>query len=59
MLYDVIFYGPLRVLICQATGAILGVQDRVSGCAASLRYSPDYIARAVAHAQAQHAALID
>ena len=58
-MFDVYFYGPLRVLIDQDTGAVLAVQDRVSGCAAALRYSPEYIARAIAHARMAHEALAD
>lgn len=40
---ETFFFGPLRVLIDTATGRVIGTQDRISGCAASLRYAPAYI----------------
>jgi hypothetical protein len=46
MILDVYFYGPLRVLVDQSTGRIVATQDRISGEAASFRFSPDYIAKA-------------
>jgi hypothetical protein len=53
-MFDIYFYGALRVLIDSFTGALVAVQDRISGEAASLRYSPDYISRAVSAAMLAH-----
>ena len=51
-MFHVFFYGPLRVLVCDATGAVVAVQDRTSAGypAAALRFSPAYIASAEAFA---------
>lgn len=45
-MFDVFYFGALRVLIDSATGEVKAVQDRISGEAAAFRFSPDYIARA-------------
>lgn len=42
-MFTIHFHGALRVLIDEATGKVAAVQDRISGEAASLRYSPEYI----------------
>lgn len=44
-------HGPLRVLLNEATGDFVSVQDRISGADARLMYSLAYVARAVASAQ--------
>lgn len=54
MMLDVHFYGALRVLVDQATGRIVSVQDRISGADASFTFSPDYIARAKTAATLAH-----
>lgn len=54
MLIDTHFFGALRVLVCQATGRILATQDRISGEAAALHFSPNYIARAEQFATLAH-----
>lgn len=59
MIYSVYSFGALRVLISDATGDLLGVQDRISGEAASLRYSATYIARAVEFALRAHASQME
>lgn len=46
MMFEIFFFGALRVLIDTATGKIAATQDRISGEAAALRFSPAYIARA-------------
>jgi len=43
--------GPLRVIIDAASGEVVGVQDALTGCAASLLYSQRSIAGAVAQAR--------
>lgn len=53
-MFDVHFFGALRVLVDQATGQVIAVQDRISGEAATFRFSPDYIARAVQSAILAH-----
>lgn len=45
-MFHVHSFGSLRVLIDEATGAVVAVQDRATGAAASLNFSPAYIARA-------------
>jgi hypothetical protein len=45
-LMDVYTVGRLRVLIEQATGEVVSIQDAVSGCAASLMYCKAEIANA-------------
>lgn len=45
-MFTVYFHGALRVLIDESTGKVAAVQDRISGEAASLRYSREYIAAA-------------
>lgn len=52
-MFDVYHYGALRVLVDQVTGEAL-VQDRISGIAAALRYSPGYIAQAEQFATIAH-----
>lgn len=42
-MFNVYFYGPLRVLVCASSGAVVAVQDRISGMAAAFQFSPDYI----------------
>ncbi len=42
-MFTIYFHGALRVLIDEASGTVAAVQDRVSGVAASLRYSAEYI----------------
>lgn len=42
-MFTIYFHGALRVLIDESTGTVASVQDRISGFAASLRYSPEYI----------------
>lgn len=53
-MFDVYFFGALRVLVEQASGKILAVQDRISGDSAEFRFSPDYIARARTFAENAH-----
>ncbi len=55
MLASIFFFGPLRVLL-DADGTLLGVQDRITGMAASFRYSEAYIAAATRWALDQHSA---
>ncbi len=55
MLASIYFFGPLRVLL-DADGSLLGVQDRITGMAASFRYSEAYILAAVRFATEQHSA---
>jgi len=52
-MFDVYHYGALRVLVDQVTAEVI-VQDRISGCAAALRYSPAYIVRAEQFATLAH-----
>lgn len=54
---DIIFFGALRVILDNASGRVLAVQDRISGESASFRFSPDYITRACTHAQNAWASL--
>lgn len=49
-MFNVYFYGPLRVLVCSLTGTIAAVQDRISGSAAVFSFSPDYIKAAEQYA---------
>lgn len=49
-MFDVYTFGPLRVLVDSATGAIVAVQDTLTGCAASLLYSRRSIAEAMVRA---------
>ena len=49
-MFNVYFYGPLRILVCDATGNVVSVQDRVSGIDAALRYSQAYILAAKTYA---------
>lgn len=56
-MFDVHFYGSLKVLVDQASGAILAVQSKLTGAAASFTASPAYIADAVASAQRAHESL--
>lgn len=43
-------FGPLRVILDEATGDLVSVQDRISGADARFIYSLSYVARAVASA---------
>lgn len=52
-------FGPLVVHVRDADGAILAVQDRISGQAASLLYRPQYIDRATVYAAHTWAARAD
>jgi hypothetical protein len=45
MLLQTFTFGPLRVLVNDETGAIVAVQDSLTGVAASLLYSKGSIAR--------------
>lgn len=56
-MFNVYFYGPLRVLVDTATQTVAAVQDRISGVAASLRFSPDYIRAAEKFALTAEASL--
>jgi hypothetical protein len=42
-MFNVYFYGPLRVLVDAETQTVATVQDRISGENAIFRFSPDYI----------------
>jgi hypothetical protein len=60
MLHEVFFIGPLRVLLAADTGALVAVQDRVSGAAAVLAgYSQRQIADAIATARLAFESLCD
>ena len=52
-MFDIYFYGPMRVILDSETGAIVGVQDRISGMAATFTFSPSYILEAKQFAQRQ------
>lgn len=56
---DVYTFGAVRVLIDSSTGAILAVQCRITGQAASLMFSPEYISRAIAQAHMAWASTTD
>lgn len=43
-------YGPLRVILNDATGELVSVQDRITGADARFLYALSYVARAVAAA---------
>ena len=43
---DIFPHGPLAVFLDSATGARVGVVDRITGEAASLNYRPAYISEA-------------
>lgn len=43
-------FGPLRVVLNDATGEVLAVQDRITGCDARFLYSLSFVARARASA---------
>ena len=58
-MFNVYFFGSLAVTVDVASGAILAVTDRVSGLAASLRYSPAYIAQARSYAHQAWASTAD
>jgi len=45
-MFDVHFFGALRVLVDTDSGEVVAVQDRISGESAVFRFSPDYISRA-------------
>ena len=49
---DVMFHGPLKLFLDPQTGAMVGVQDKATGAAASLLYRPAYIAHAKTQARA-------
>lgn len=57
-MFEVYFHGALRVLV-DANGRVVAVQDRISGVAATLRYSDAYILAAKTAAvnawESQHA----
>lgn len=42
-MFNVYFYGPLRVLVDSESQTVATVQDRISGENAVFRFSPDYI----------------
>jgi len=42
-MFNVYFHGALRVLVDVGSARIVAVQDRISGEAAALRFSPAYI----------------
>lgn len=54
MLLSVYSFGALRVLVSDADSRVVAVQDKISGDAASLRYSASYIQSAVAFALRAH-----
>jgi len=49
-MFAIYFVGTLRVLIDEASGAVVAIQNRVTGAAASFTHSPEVIASAVASA---------
>jgi len=49
-MYETFTIGPLRVILDEATGAVVSVQDKLSGCAAGLMYPRTAIAHAVTQA---------
>ena len=55
-LHSFYFYGPLRVVVCDCSGAVVAVQCRIDGTAASARYRPSYINTATCWALHQHSA---
>lgn len=52
-------FGPLLVLVDDATGTVQAVQDALTGCAASLLYSQRDIAYVAARAKRAWASTID
>jgi hypothetical protein len=59
-MHEVFFIGPLRVVLDAVTGAVLAVQDRVSGLAAALAgYPPAAIADAQTRAVLAFGSLCD
>ena len=52
-------FGPLLVLVDDATGAVKAVQDVLTGCAASLLYSQRDIAYVASQARLAWASTID
>ena len=44
-------FGPLRVILDSDTGAIVSIQDALTGCAASLMYSRAAILHAATQAR--------
>lgn len=59
MLIETYTFGPLRVLLDAETGIILAVQDKLTGCAASLLYSQASIRSAEASARLAWASLAE
>ena len=55
-MFDVYFYGPMRVILDNESGEVLGVQDRISGASADFTFSPSYILEAKRFAQRQYEA---
>jgi hypothetical protein len=58
-MFNIYFHGALRVLIDAVSARVVAVQDRISGEAASLRYSSDYIRAAETAALRAFASLED
>jgi hypothetical protein len=56
-LHTVYLYGALRVIVADATGAVVAVQCRTDGAAAEGRYRAAYIASATAYALRAHASI--
>lgn len=56
-LHSVYLYGSLRVLVEDASGAVVAVQCRATGCAAEGRYRAAYVAAATAYALRAHASI--
>jgi hypothetical protein len=53
-MFSTYFYGTLKVLVDEASGAIMAVQSKLDGASASFTASPAYIAAAVDFAQRAH-----
>lgn len=58
-MFDTYFFGALQVIVDTYTGAIVAVQDRITGEAAELHFLPSYIARAKAYAEMHWSACND
>ena len=49
-LFTVYFFGPLKVVLNDATGEVVSVQDRITGASADFAFAPGYIDAAKRHA---------
>lgn len=56
---DCINYGPMKVVLDAETGAVVGVLDLASGCAAEKVYTPASVAKAKTYARAFWQSRID